>query len=486
MTPDWSTSGVDLHLETGAGAGRRARLEGALREAIRAGRLVAGTRLPSTRALATDLGLARGTVTATYDQLVAEGYLEARPGSGTLVAATGAAVAVPGREPASRPGPTLRLVPGSPDVTTFPVAAWSRASRAALAAAPVAAFGYGDPRGLLELRTALAEHLARTRGVLADPARIVVTSGYAQALALVAQVLHAAGARRVAMEDPGLGFHREIVRRTGLDVVPLPVDRDGARTDLLGGAGLADVSAVVVTPAHQYPTGATLAPGRRRALLDWARTNGALVVEDDYDGEFRYDRQPVGAVQGIGPDEVVYVGSVSKTIGPGVRLGWMVLPERWLDPVVAAKTYADHRTGTVDQLALAHLVASHGYDRHVRAVRARYRRRRDLLVDRLSAAVARGAVEVTGISAGLHALVGLRGAEADEAAVIRRAAALGLEVTGLGEHRHVPADGEPGIVVGFGTPSEAEYPRALAALSRALSDRGAAGKPRTARPTERR
>jgi len=315
--------------------------------------------------------------------------------------------------------------------------------------------------------------------VVADPARTVVTTGYAQSLALLAQVLHGAArgapAPRVAMEDPGLGFHREIVRRAGIEVVALGVDRAGARTDLLTGADLEAVRAVVVTPAHQYPTGVTLAPARRRALLDWARATGGLVVEDDYDGEFRYDRQPVGAVQGIGPEHVVYAGSVSKTIGPGVRLGWMVVPGPLLDAVVAAKTHADYRTGSVDQLALAHLVRTHGYDRHVRGVRARYRRRRDLLVARLADLVAGGHVEVSGVSAGLHALVGLRGPGADEDAVIRRAAALGLEVAGLGTHRH-DAPGDPGIVVGFGAPSEPEYPRALDALVRALgADRARGG-----------
>ncbi|MBE7700876.1 PLP-dependent aminotransferase family protein [Oerskovia sp. Sa1BUA8] len=474
MTEEWSTSGWDLHLEpgSGAGAGRRAGLEAALRAAIRGGRLAAGSRVPSTRALARDLGLARGTVSAAYDQLVAEGFLQARAGAGTRVAPLPAVTTAAAQASRPRPVPALRLVPGSPDVTTFPVAAWSRATRLALAAAPTSTFGYGDPRGLQELRTVLADYLARTRGVVADPERIVVTSGYAQGLALLAQVLHGAGAHQVAMEDPGLGFHRTIVGRAGLEVLPLPVDRAGACTDLLGGARLADVRAAVVTPAHQYPTGATLAPDRRRALLDWARTTGGLVIEDDYDGEFRYDRHPVGAVQGMGPDEVAYVGSVSKTIGPGVRLGWMVVPERWLEPVVSAKTYADHRTGTVDQLTLAHLIASHGYDRHVRVVRARYRRRRDLLVARLAGLVESGAVEVSGISAGLHAVVSLRAPGAREADVTRRAAELGLEITGLGEHRHVPGEGEPGIVVGFGTPSEPGYPRALDVLVRALGDQG--------------
>ncbi len=454
MADQWAVAGVDLHLDLDPALSRRGGLERALREAIRDGRLAPGARLPATRRLAVELGLARNTVAAAYDQLVAEGYLTARRGAGTQVAPLPrpAAPTVPrGPDPT---GPRHDLTPGSPDVSAFPVAAWLRATRRALAAAPASAHGYGDTRGRVELRTALADYLGRTRGVQASPERIVVTSGYVQALALLASVVDGP----VAMEDPGLPFHRDVVARAGRPVVPLPVDEQGARTP-------ADVAAAVVTPAHQYPTGVPLHPSRRRALTAWARESGAVLVEDDYDGEFRYDRQPVGAVQGTAPDHVVYAGSASKTMGPGVRLGWLVLPPRWVDPVVDAKLHADHHTGVVGQLALADLIDTHAYDRHIRSCRLRYRRRRDLLVRRLDGL----GVPVHGVSAGLHVLV----EHPDEAAVLARAAERGLALSGLRDHWHDPRRAtRQGVVVGYATPAEHAYRAALDALAGALTAAG--------------
>lgn len=291
-----TSSGLDLHLELPAGLGRRAALEHALREAIRSGRLAPEARLPATRRLATEFGMARGTIRAAYDQLIAEGYLTAHHGSGTRVARipalrptapAPAPAPTPAPAPApAAPAPRYDLRPGSPDPASFPTSAWLRATRRALAVAPAEVYGYGDPRGRIELRTALAGYLGRARGVLTTPEQIVVTSGYVQALALLVQVLARAGTAAVAMEDPGLAFHREVVRRHGGTVLPLPVDQHGAGTDRLPAA-----DAVVVTPAHQYPTGASLQPARRRLLVDWARATGALVVEDDYDGEFLPDRR---------------------------------------------------------------------------------------------------------------------------------------------------------------------------------------------------
>ncbi|WP_424854807.1 PLP-dependent aminotransferase family protein [Streptomyces sp. SAI-170] len=444
--------GLDLHLDADASSGRRAGLERALRDAVRDGRLAPGALLPATRRLAEELGLSRGTVKAAYDQLVAEGYLTARQGAGTQVAALLPVAAGPVEVAARARGPLFDLRPGSPDVGTFPVAAWSRAVRKAMAAAPSAAYDYGDPRGRIELRAALSGYLGRTRGVVAPVERIVVTSGYVQALALLTRVL---GGGEFAMEDPGLAFHRDVVRRGGGTVVPVPVDESGLCVEALGGP-----AAVVVTPAHQYPTGVTLRPERRRALTDWARARGALIVEDDYDGEFRYDRQPVGALQGVAPEQVVYVGTASKTLGPALRLGWMVLPRHLVDAVAEAKLYSDHHTEVLGQLALAELIDSHAYDRHVRACRLRYRRRRDLLLERLGTRR-----RVRGIAAGLHALVEVD----DEDAAVGRAEARGLAVGRLGDHWHAPAAGRPqGLVVGYGTPRESAYAEALDVLVRVL------------------
>ncbi|MEU4766093.1 PLP-dependent aminotransferase family protein [Actinosynnema sp. NPDC023794] len=451
MSNEWAVAGVDLHLELDPASSRRGGLERALREAIRAGRLAPGARLPATRRLAGELGLARNTVAAAYDQLVAEGYLTARRGAGTRVAPLPRADPPAAAPAPAGPGQRHDLTPGSPDVSAFPTAAWLRATRRALTAAPASAHGYGDPRGRVELRTALAEYLGRTRGVRATPERIVVTSGYVQALALVASVVDGP----VAMEDPGLPFHRDVVARAGRRVAPLPVDDRGATTPV-------DAAAAVVTPAHQYPTGVPLHPSRRHALTAWARESGGVLLEDDYDGEFRYDRQPLGAVQGTAPDHVVYAGSASKTLGPGVRLGWLVLPPRWVDPIVDAKLHADHHTEVVGQLALADLIGTHAYDRHIRGCRLRYRRRRDLLVRRLDDL----GVPAHGVSAGLHVLV----EHPDEAAVLTRAAGHGLALSGLRHHWHDPDHAtRHGVVVGYATPAEHAYRAALDALALALT-----------------
>lgn len=457
MAESWANSGVDLHLDL-AGGGRRHALERALRDAIRSGRLAPQARLPSTRALAAELGLARNTVAAAYEQLVAEGYLAARVGAGTTV------VGLPGHPtpapaPAPARAPRYDLRPGSPDVATFPVDAWVRATRRALSSAPASAFDYGDPQGRIELRTALADYLGRARGVLADPGRILICSGFAQALALLARVVPGP----YAMEDPGLPFHRDVVRHAGAAVLALPVDDEGARTDHLGQGELAAARAAVLTPAHQYPTGVTLHPARRRAAVGWASTTGGLVVEDDYDGEFRYDRQPVGALQGIAPEDVVYVGTAAKTLGPALRLAWMVLPERLVEPVAEAKRLTDLHTEAIGQLTLADLIRSHAYDRHVRACRLHYRRRRDLLIERL------GRQRLHGIAAGLHALVRLPGTGPDEDDLVRRAAAHGLAVGSLRPHWHTPGPAAyQGLIVGYATPGPASYPAALDALARVL------------------
>jgi len=471
VTFDWSTFGVDLHLDVGGPEPKRAGLERALREAIRAGRLAPQTRLPSTRALATQVGLSRGTVCAAYDQLVAEGYLSAVTGSGTTVAALARPAVHKGHPVVTTAAPRYDLRPGSPDVSSFPTGAWLRSARRALTGAPSTAFGYGDPAGHPRLRAALAEYLGRARGVLASPDQVVVTSGYVQALSLLTGVVGGP----VAMEDPGLAFHRDVVRRTGAVVVALPVDERGARTGEL--STMDGVRTAVLTPAHQYPTGVTLHPERRRAATGWARSRHGLVIEDDYDGEFRYDRQPVGALQGTAPDHVAYIGTTSKTLGPALRLAFMVLPQRMVGPVVEAKRLADVHTETLGQLTLADLITSHAYDRHVRAGRARYRRRRDLLVRRLTP-LRRHGMTVQGIAAGLHVMIGLPADGPEEREVLDRAATRGLALSGLAEHWHAVdadrAEDHPrGLVVGYAAASEGSYPAALDTLARTL--RGLSG-----------
>ncbi|MFB4309941.1 PLP-dependent aminotransferase family protein [Actinomadura sp. GTD37] len=463
MPKHWAGS-VDLHLDVDRAGGRRAGLEHALRAAIASGRLTPGGVLPSTRALAAELGFSRGTVTAAYDQLIAEGHLVTVPGSGTRVAATAAA-----RVPAAGPDdsgipdePVHDLRPGRPDLDMFPAAAWLRSTRRVLPSAPPEAHALGDPRGRPELREALAGYLGRARGVQADPARIVITSGYAQSLGLLASVL--AGAGPFAMEEPGHFFHRAVVGRAGPGIVPLPVDDMGARPEALGEAG-----AAVLTPAHQYPSGATLHPERRRAFTAWARETGAVVIEDDYDGEFRYDRQPVGALQGTAPEHVAYGGTTSKTLAPALRLAWLVLPARLVEPVTEAKRLADAHTQSLAQLVLADLIGTHAFDRHIRASRLRYRRRRDLLVETLRARVPR--VRVRGVAAGLHVLVLLPPGGPDEDEVMRRAASAGLALLPLRDHWQDPAGRPQGFIIGYSTPLAAAYRPALDALCAVLGTR---------------
>ena len=335
MAKTRATSGLDLHLDL-AGSRVRTSLEAALREAARSGRLLPGTRLPSSRVLATDLGIARNTVADAYAQLVAEGWLAARHGSGTWVAErTGAAPAGPAA-PVTAQARQARydLRTGVPDVSAFPTSAWLAAARKALLAAPSGALSYGDPRGLPQLRAALAGYLSRARGVAATPDRVVVCAGFAQGLELLCEALRARGATTLAVEGYGHELHRRIARKEGFALTALPVDGGGAVLGDLGGA-----HAVLLTPTHQFPLGASLAPARRRQVTDWAASTGGVVIEDDYDGELRYDRPAVGALQALAPERVVYAGTASKSLAPGLRLGWLVLPAHLVGQVADCLLY---------------------------------------------------------------------------------------------------------------------------------------------------
>ncbi|MFC9175981.1 MULTISPECIES: PLP-dependent aminotransferase family protein [unclassified Streptomyces] len=465
MTDSWATFGADLHLEP-VGTGLRSGLMEALREAVRSGRLTPGTQLPSSRALAADLGIARNTVADAYAELVAEGWLTARQGSGTRVAQRSAprrADPVAARTRPARPRTGHSLKAGSPDVSSFPRTAWLRAARKALTAAPDEAFDYGDPRGRGELRTVLAEYLARSRGVYADPERIVICSGFVHGLRLLGTALRGRRVREIAVESYGLDLHRDLLTGTGLATPCLELDQLGSRTGAL--ASMRGTGAVLLTPAHQFPTGVPLHPDRRAAAVDWARSTGGLILEDDYDGEFRFDRQPVGALQGLDPERVVYLGTASKSLAPGLRLGWMVLPRGLVADVVAAKGAYDWMSGAFDQLTLAEFIASGAYDRHVRSMRLRYRRRRDQLVAALASRAP--GIQVSGIAAGLHAVLELP--PGTERSVIQAAAFQGLRLDGLATYRHPDAPaGRDALVIGYGSPSESAWAGALDALCRVL------------------
>jgi GntR family transcriptional regulator / MocR family aminotransferase len=483
MSETWATSGTDLHLELDRSGTRvRRGLENALREAIQAGRLRPGARLPSSRSLAGDLALARNTVADAYGQLVAEGWLVAERGSGTRVAER---VHPRPARTASAPGPALAprhsLLPGTPDLSAFPRSAWLAAARRALAAAPDAALGYADPRGRPELRRALAEYLARARGVRADPEYIVVCAGFTQALALLTRVLAARGAATMAVEAYGHRHHRAVVAAGGLAIRPVPVDSGGAVL-----AGLHGTDVALLTPAHQFPLGVPLAAGRRTRAVTWAAAAGATIIEDDYDGEFRYDRQAVGAMQALAPGSVVYAGTASKTLAPALRLAWLAAPAGLAAELAAARELADRHGPILDQLTLAELISSGGYDRHVRRCRLSYRRRREHLARALRQH-APGA-RLAGVAAGLHAVVELP-AGRQEQEVIAEAAARGLALAGLSEFaagprdrttagqqacaaRPVAAGRAPALVVGFAAPAASAYTTAIARLCAVLAPPG--------------
>ncbi len=427
-----------------------------LREAVADGRLAAGTALPSTRVLAADLGVSRGVVVEVYRRLADEGLVAARTGSATRV--LGGAVpqnpvpavppagrelpAQPARLPLAGSGTEFNLAPGLPDVSAFPRAAWLRAERAVLRGATTADLGYGDPRGHPRLRAELAGWLARTRGLRVGAEDVVVVTGVAQSLALLAQVLRGRGQTRIGVEDPGSRGARDQLAHWGLQPEPVPVDADGVRVDALAASG---AGTVLLTPAHQFPTGVVLAPHRRRELLRWARA-GNLVVEDDYDAEHRYDHAPVPALHASAPEHVAHTGSTSKTLAPGARIGWLVAPHRLRADLVAAKHAADLGNPALPQLVLAELIATGELERHVRRVRTRQRLRRDALLAALHRHLP--GARVQGIAAGLHLLVTLPHAEPGaDVRIASRAAEAGVLVHPLSWHRVRP--GPPGLVLGY-------------------------------------
>jgi GntR family transcriptional regulator/MocR family aminotransferase len=454
-------------VQLGPSRQRRRALEELLRGAIRSGRLGIGARLPSSRALAEELGLARTTVTEAYGQLELEGYLIARRGAGTWVADLAPA---PRRraERLVRATPQFRYSfnPGVPDLGAFPRAAWTKALAESLRTSPSSVLGYSDPRGLPALRAALADYLGRARGVIADPELIVVSAGFSHALSLIARVLRARGIRAFAMENPCLPWHRDIAAAAGLEVLPVRVDGDGARTHELGEIG---AGAAVLSPAHQFPLGCVLSSRRRAAAVTWARTTGGLVIEDDYDAEFRYDRAPIGALQALDPDHVVFVGTLSKSLAPGLRLGWMVVPEPLIDSIVQLRRTEDGHLPITEQTTFARFLETGGFERHVRRMRGRYRKRRE----RLLALLARRVPEATpvGVSAGLRVLLELPSSGPSAHSIADLAAADSIELFPVGPCYHAPASrpDHDGLVLGYAALPEHDVDAALEALGDVLA-----------------
>lgn len=444
----------------------------ALRDAIDDGRLTPGARLPATRALAADLTVSRGVVVEAYRRLADEGLVGGNLGGGTRV------LAVPDR-PARRPAapsvelPTIPRVrrsgddvvdlsPGVPDLSAFPRATWLRAERAVLSDTPPEDLGYGDARGHPRLREALAPWLARTRGLRVSPEDIIVVSGVAQAMALIAQQLRREGCCDIAVEDPGSRGAVDELAYWGVNPVPVPVDQHGIQVSTLAESG---VQAAFLTPAHQFPTGVVLSPQRRRDVLEWL-DSATLVIEDDYDAEYRYDRAPVPALHSSRPDRIAYAGSTSKSLAPALRLGWLVPPPDRHAALVAAKHASDLGSPTLPQLVLARLLETGDYDRHVRTVRTRHRARRDALLGALDAALP--AATVTGVAAGLHLLVTLPDV-IDDASLVEELREAGVIVHPLSWHRRLP--GPAGLVIGYAAHSPDRLRAAGSTIGRVVNGR---------------
>lgn len=434
-------------------------LERTLRDAIRDGRLRAGTRLPSSRGLAAELGISRGVVTSAYDQLAAEGYLQTRRGANVSVA--------PGVRAQSPRPPTPSLLqknaydfsPGLPDLAGFPRDRWLRSLRSAWRETALDAVGYGDPRGVPELREALADYLVRACGAAADPEHLLVCTGFRQGLSLTCRWLRSGGIEALALEDPGWHAQRLIAEEAGLTVQPIPVDAEGIDVAALESSG---ADAVVVTPAHQFPTGVVLSARRRAALIEWAERGDRLIIEDDYDAEL--SRERVGALQGLAPDRVLYIGSASKRLTPGMRLGWM-LPPSWLSwALITAKAIEDAGSEVAGQLALADFIARGELERHLRRMRLRYAQRREVLV----AALARELPDWRPAAArgGLHLMVALPG-HVDEPALLSAAARRGVGIEGLSLHSYT-GEGPPGVVLGHAYMAEPAIERGVQLLAAAL------------------
>lgn len=466
---DWPTRPVvgyvgrpvrELALNVDEGLGRRAGLERALRDAIRGGRLSAGSRLPSTRILGADLGYSRATVVSVYEQLTAEGYLASRQGLGTVVAAV--------RQPSTEQSTPGRFQtrfksdfrPGEPDNSMFPRDSWLRSIRHVLSSATDEILGYPDPRGPHQLRVALAEYLARSRAVEVTPDAVSTFAGIAAAIGFLGETFKARGITQVAVEDPTLFIVRDILRIVGVEPVPIPVDSQGLVVDALEASSL---QVVFVTPAHQYPMGMTMSAERRTSLVAWAKRTGGVIVEDDYDGEFRYDRRPLGALQGLDPEHVVYAGTASKSLVPGLRLAWLVAPPALRAELQEIK-HARGSSSVLEQLTLAHFIERGELDRQLRSVRKIYRDRQATLVAALKSEVAGLAIQ--SYAAGLH-LVGLLPDDVDEQELVRAAGDDGIGLMGLAAHR-MGTDGPPGLVLGYSRPAGHQFESALDHLVRFL------------------
>lgn len=478
MAVHWPRTGPDLPMTLNRDAGALSiQLQDQVRAAIRDGRLVADERLPSTRQLAAALAVSRGTVVDAYEQLLAEGYLHATVGSGTRVAAVvpGLGEAPTAASPAVAPPTVADFVYGMPDLRSVPLADWRWALAEATRTLATAELGDGDPAGSLRLRDVVTAYHRRVRAGCAVAADAIVVAGFREGLSFTLAALAQRGIRRLGLEDPGPFEHDVIARRAGLQPVAVPVDGEGVDVAHLRRTG---ARAVLVTPAHQCPTGGVLGPARRRELVAWAEEVDGVILEDDYDAEFRYDRQPVGSLQGLAPGRVIALGSVSKTLAPAIRLGWVLSPARYAADIIDEKRLRSRGAPALDQEALALLLETGRYDRHLRRMREVYRARRDVIVAAVEGAFGPGRVH--GTAAGCHVLL-LLPEGAREGPVAARAASLGVRVNPLTRYRF-PTDADapgvaepspfahpPALVLGFGNVDEEQIRRGIHVIADAVA-----------------
>jgi GntR family transcriptional regulator/MocR family aminotransferase len=456
-----------------------------LRQAILSGRFSAGDRLPSTRDFAEQLGISRTAVLLGYDQLLAEGFVVGRGGSGTYVseglggsgpmrleepatlrlsrfgsaaANASATVDFPGRRLAS-----LRydFAYGRSDVETFPFEMWRRLLLRHARKAPVRELDYGQAAGTLALREAISTHLRRSRAVVCDPSQVIVVNGSQQALDLIARVLIERG-DRVAIEDPHYQGAREILRAAGARLQLVPVDRDG-----LNPAKLPDRARIAfVTPSHQFPTGAILPLARRLVLLEWAKRKDAVVIEDDYDGEFRYEGQPLESLQGLDTEgRVIYVGTFSRTVFSALRIGYLIAPKSLVPSLTAAKWLCDRHTATLEQQTLAEFITAGMYERHLRRIRRRNSARRRALLDAIQKDLG-SRVEVTGDGAGAHVVL-WPGRRQPEEAIVSRAASRNVGVYGISRY-FLARPSQPGLMLGYSRLKEQEIREGIRRLGEVL------------------
>ena len=450
-------------------------ITGQLRAAVSGNRLRAGERLPSSRALAASLGVSRTVVTNAYLQLFAEGWLEGRHGSGTYVAqgaASGQAPPPPIEARSAEPLPSaaviqpapappgqalIPMLPGIPWVAGIDQAAWRRAWRRA---GLTSAARWPDPRGLPALRAALCGYLRRSRGLACTPGHVLITRGVANGLSLLAAAVLRPG-DRAGVEEPGYPVGRSILSARGATVVPVPVDSHGLVTGALPG----NLRLVYTTPAHQYPLGGRLPVPRRQALTAWARATGALIVEDDYDSEFRYDVAPLPALYGLDPDVVAYLGTTAKTLTPTFGVGWLVARPDLVTELAGLRETLGDRTDEAAQYAMTELIESGDLDRHIRRMRREYARRRNAIVAILGdpALPAR----LRGDTAGLHVVLELRQGREDDvaAAILER----GVAVHTLRRYFAGPQDVQ-GLVLGYGGLTVAQVTAAASTLRDILLD----------------